>query len=208
MAKRLYTLSTVAEKTDISMNTLLRYKKQYQSRIPSVGEGRKQRYPKEAFAVFSQIKRENLAKRGRRPRGQKRSKPKGQTRLSTASAGADVLTLRKVAELSQISYGTAARYAKIHASRIPSVGKGRKRRYPRESIAVFKAIRSGSRPGRKPGANKPSLSKVPSGPASDVSNTALARRIDRLERTLAGVSRQLEQIARDVNRPLKVTIGA
>jgi len=61
---KLYTLSEVAKKTRISMSSLSRYKKHNQNRIPGVGEGRTQRYPKEAFAVFKQIKEENLARRG------------------------------------------------------------------------------------------------------------------------------------------------
>jgi DNA-binding transcriptional MerR regulator len=63
--RRTYTLSDVAKKTGISMPTLQRYKKLYQSRIPSVGQGRKQRYPDEALAVFEALKVENAARRGR-----------------------------------------------------------------------------------------------------------------------------------------------
>ena len=54
--KALYTLTEVSNKTSISMPTLQRYKKNYQDRIPSVGKGRKQRYPEEALQVFEQIK--------------------------------------------------------------------------------------------------------------------------------------------------------
>jgi len=61
----LFTLTEVSKKTSISMRTLLRYKKLYQRRIPSVGKGRGQRYPEEALAVFDAIKMENLAKRAR-----------------------------------------------------------------------------------------------------------------------------------------------
>ena len=62
---RLYTLTEVAESINVSMPTAQRYKKSYQSRIPAVGLGRKQRYPREALKVFEQIKLENLSKRGR-----------------------------------------------------------------------------------------------------------------------------------------------
>ena len=41
--ERLFTLSEISQKTKISMPTLQRYKKLYQSRIPAVGSGRKQR---------------------------------------------------------------------------------------------------------------------------------------------------------------------
>ncbi|HEX5760197.1 MAG TPA: MerR family transcriptional regulator, partial [Thermoanaerobaculia bacterium] len=63
--KRTYTLSDVAKKTGISMPTLQRYKKLYQSRIPSVGQGRKQRYPDDALPVFEQIRKESAGRRGR-----------------------------------------------------------------------------------------------------------------------------------------------
>lgn len=62
---KLYTLSEISQKTNISMPTLQRYKKLYQSRIPSVGQGRKQRYPESALPVFGEIKQENAGKRGR-----------------------------------------------------------------------------------------------------------------------------------------------
>src|SRR5262245_60598248 len=62
---KLYTLSEISKRTGISMPTLQRYKKTYQSRIPSVGQGRKQRYPENALPVFNEIKVENAGRRGR-----------------------------------------------------------------------------------------------------------------------------------------------
>jgi len=62
---KLFTLSEISQKTGISMPTLQRYKKTYQDRIPSVGQGRKQRYPENALPVFDEIKNENAGKRGR-----------------------------------------------------------------------------------------------------------------------------------------------
>ena len=62
---KLYTLSEISQKTGISMPTLQRYKKMYQGRIPSEGQGRKQRYPESALPVFDEIKNENAGKRGR-----------------------------------------------------------------------------------------------------------------------------------------------
>ncbi|MFP5287455.1 MAG: hypothetical protein ACLGI9_17085 [Thermoanaerobaculia bacterium] len=47
------------------MPTLQRYKKMYQSRIPSEGKGRKQRYPEESLPVFEQLRVENAGRRGR-----------------------------------------------------------------------------------------------------------------------------------------------
>src|SRR3954471_4724487 len=63
--EKLYTLSEISQKTNISMPSLQRYKKMYQDRIPSVGQGRKQRYPESALPVFDEIKTENAGKRGR-----------------------------------------------------------------------------------------------------------------------------------------------
>ena len=62
---KLYTLSEISQKSGISMPTLQRYKKLYQARIPSVGKGRKQRYPESALPVFDELKNENAGRRGR-----------------------------------------------------------------------------------------------------------------------------------------------
>lgn len=62
---KLYTLSEISSRTGISMPTLQRYKKLYQGRIPSVGQGRKQRYPDSSLPVFDEIKNENIGRRGR-----------------------------------------------------------------------------------------------------------------------------------------------
>jgi hypothetical protein len=63
--QKLYTLSEISHHTGISMPTLQRYKKTYQDRIPSVGAGRKQRYPEHALPVFDELRTENASKRGR-----------------------------------------------------------------------------------------------------------------------------------------------
>jgi len=90
---KLYTLSEISQKSSISMPTLQRYKKLYQNRIPSVGEGRKQRYPESALPVFDQIKKENAGKRGRprkdasapRPERATASKRRGGRRAAAAA---------------------------------------------------------------------------------------------------------------------------
>jgi hypothetical protein len=63
--QRLLTLTEVARRVDTSMPTLQKYKKRYGDRIPSVGKGRTQRYPESALPVFEQLRKENLARRGR-----------------------------------------------------------------------------------------------------------------------------------------------
>src|SRR3954463_945760 len=89
---KLYTLSDISQKTGISMPTLQRYKKLYQGRIPSVGNGRKQRYPENALPVFDEIKNENIGRRGR-PRkdasaaaapARRRGRPAGSGRKAAA----------------------------------------------------------------------------------------------------------------------------
>jgi hypothetical protein len=99
---KLYTLSEVSQKTKISMPTLQRYKKLYQDRLPSVGQGRKQRYPESALPVFERIKVENAGRRGRprkdasapRPvaarkrRGRRPGRPPGRRAASPAAAPA------------------------------------------------------------------------------------------------------------------------
>lgn len=67
--EKFYTLSEVSERTGISMPTLQRYRKIYQSRIPSVGTARKRRYPESALPVFDELRKESPLRRGRRSRG-------------------------------------------------------------------------------------------------------------------------------------------
>lgn len=82
----LLTLTEVSNRTGISMPTLQRYKKLYQARIPSEGQGRKQRYPEEALEVFEEIKQENIGRRGR---------PRKDGTSGTKKTGAKKTTARK-----------------------------------------------------------------------------------------------------------------
>src|SRR6202140_601447 len=63
--EKLFTLSEISQRTGISMPTLQRYKKTYQARLPSVGAGRKQRYPEHALPVFEERRSENAGRRAR-----------------------------------------------------------------------------------------------------------------------------------------------
>jgi hypothetical protein len=83
----LYTLSEVSKKTKISMPTLQRYKKTFQSRIPSVGSGRKQRYPEHALPVFEELRSENASRRGR-PRKKAGSGAAAEAKAAKAVKGA------------------------------------------------------------------------------------------------------------------------
>ena len=112
---KLYTLSEISKRTGISMPTLQRYKKTYQSRIPSVGQGRKQRYPESALTVFNDIKVENAGQRGR-PR-------KTEARRGCGAAGGEAA--RPSARLGQGGFAAQDR----RAAR-PSAGGGEVREAP------------------------------------------------------------------------------
>jgi predicted DNA-binding transcriptional regulator AlpA len=62
---KLLTLSEVSKRLKLSMPTLQRYKKLHQARIPSVGNGRKQRYPESSLSIFEELRQEHAARRGR-----------------------------------------------------------------------------------------------------------------------------------------------
>src|SRR5215212_9858123 len=92
--RKLYTLSEISQRTGISMPTLQRYKKMYQSRIPAEGKGRKQRYPEDSLPVFEQLRVENAGRRGR-PRKDASARPaasaaakRGRGRKAAAPAAA------------------------------------------------------------------------------------------------------------------------
>ncbi len=127
------------------MATAQRYKKLYQDRIPSEGEGRKQRYPAAAVKVFNALKKERVSKRGGSGR-----KPSPKRPAKAAASGAALLTLTSISEQTGISYPTLQRYVKLFGGRIPHEGAGRKRRYHPDSVAVFRQLRAKSKPGRKP----------------------------------------------------------
>lgn len=90
--RKLYTLSEISQRTGISMPTLQRYKKMYQSRIPSEGKGRKQRYPEESLPVFEQLRVENAGRRGRPRKNASAARPaasaakRGRGRKATAAS--------------------------------------------------------------------------------------------------------------------------
>jgi DNA-binding transcriptional MerR regulator len=179
------------------MPTLQRYKKLFQERIPSVGEGRSQRYPKRAISEIRKIKSENLGKRGR-PR-----KVAATAERSSASGRADgssrLLTLSEICRRTGISYPTLVRYVKLYIDQIPHVGEGRKRRFEPEAVAVFADLRKNSKRGR-PRA-EPAVARARAG-----ADASLAQRIRELERAQREVSRQLASVLSLLKKPVQVTI--
>jgi hypothetical protein len=109
---KLYTLSEISQRSGISMPTLQRYKKLYQARIPSVGKGRKQRYPESALPVFDELKNENAGRRGR-------------PRKDAAAAKTAASTPRKRGRVAAKTAAKPAAAAKRGPGRPPAARRGR-----------------------------------------------------------------------------------
>lgn len=204
-AEGLLTLSEVSRRTGISMPTLQRYKKLYQDRIPSVGEGRKQRYHPEALPVFVQLKKENIAKRGRPKKSasakkSKRSLPPKRGRRPAASKSSDqeLLTLTRIGELTKISYPTLVRYVKLHGRDIPHVGSGRKRRFLPEAVEVFKQLRASSKRGGRKRRGSATAGRRAAGGASG----AVKQRIAALEKSYRDLERKYDRLVAKLKKPI------
>ena len=233
-AKPLLTLTEVATRTKISMPTLQRYKKLYQNRIPSVGQGRKQRYPEEAIPVFLQLKKENIGRRGRPRKNAPRaevaapkaaSKPakkamrskKPRARKPAAKSGEGLLTLTQVAQMTGISYPTLLRYVKTNIKSIPHKGTGRARRFEPGAVAVFKDLRKRSKRGRKPKAKpgrpgRPPAAKAaakPTGrrrgrPPKVIEPAELQARIKELEKGHNLLMREIARMQKQLAKPIRL----
>jgi DNA-binding transcriptional ArsR family regulator len=208
--EKLYTLTEIGRMASVSMPTLQKYKRLYQDRIPAFGEGRKQRYPREAVAVLRQLKKENLAKRGRPPKSQAGAAAKSRTgtRASASKDPSSLLTLSEISRRTKISYPTVSRYVKVFIDRIPHVGSGRKRRFPPEAVAAFRQLRSESRPGRPAKATtaKPAKAATTGARRSGAADRTLATRLRKLEKAQAGLAKEVAGLARLVRKPLKLTL--
>lgn len=222
----LLTLSEVSKRTGISMPTLQRYKKEYQDRIPSEGQGRKQRYPEAALPVFEEIKKENVGRRGRprkseaggkrtkkgaakaskrKGRGAKKSSSKAKPAESAASG--DLLTLTEVSKRSGLSYPTLVRYVKLHGAKIPYEGSGRRRRYHPESVEVFKELRQSSgRGGRKStGGGRRKVAGGTGGGSGGGSGSGGAGA--GLARRVAALEKEIKSLVKLIKKPLTVTVS-
>jgi predicted DNA-binding transcriptional regulator AlpA len=208
----LLTLSEVSKRTGISMPTLQRYKKEYQRRIPSEGKGRKQRYPESALPVFEELKRENIARRGR-PRkggaakakakatGSKRGGRRGRKPVASGGAGTKgLLTLTEIGKRTGISYPTLTRHVKLHLSEIPHEGTGRSRRYHPEAVEVFNNLRGRSGRGRRAGGGRGRTGRGRRPLGTGGGDGRLAQRVRSLEKAVA-------ELRRLVQRPMKVTLS-
>ncbi len=195
--EKLYTLSEISQQTSISMPTLQRYKKMYQDRIPSVGKGRKQRYPESALPVFDEIKTENAGKRGR-PR-------------KDASAPR--------AERPAASKRRPGRPARATKAAAPAAKRGRKAAAAAAPVAAKRGRKAAAAPtGRRPGrpAKKSSgtsglLTLTQISEMTGISYPTLVRYVrmhaDRLPSEGKGRARRFYQQAVDVFRQLRSESG-
>ena len=189
----LLTLTEVSQRTGISMPTLQRYKKLYQNRLQTVGKGRTQRYKPESLDTFRQIKEENLKKRGR-PRKSAAAKRPARRKAGAPGAvqPAELISLSEIGRRTGISYPTLLRYVKLHGSRIPSHGTGRKRRFPEEAVAVFQQLRQESRRGRR----KSVASRKPA------AGGGMEARLRQLEKSNADLRKQLKKVMKALSKPI------
>ncbi|MEM1246229.1 MAG: hypothetical protein AAGA81_20230 [Acidobacteriota bacterium] len=178
----------------MSMPTLQKYLKQHANKIPWDGEGRKRRYPLEVIDIVKELKSSGLKARGRGTgRRAKKATPKKSEGL---------LSLKRIQELTGISYPTLLRYVRLYSDQLPSVGSGRTRRYRPEAVPIFRELRSKSRGGSKASAK----TTVDSGMSS-----AQLRQIDgrlaRLEKSQALLQQEIRELVRVLKKPVKITVG-
>ena len=224
----LLTLSEVSRRTGISMPTLQRYKKLYQDRIPSVGEGRRQRYKEESLEVFQELKEENISRRGRprkssggkkkgstgrgRKKGSKRTPPPKRKGTKAAAAsestgGEDLLTLTEVSKRTGISYPTLNRYMKLYSDQVPYEGKGRRRRYHPEAVEVFQRIRSESGRGGRKSSSSASTSTPKRGSSKKDSSTGgtgdagMKKQVATLEKSVTRLEKKIDTLITALRKP-------
>jgi len=224
---RLYTLTEVAQNIKISMPTAQRYKKVYQSRIPAVGVGRRQRYPKEALRVFEQIKIENLDKRGRPPKSSAGSETAGRKRTSqnrpTDESSADSRRRPRTRSESAARKSTASR-AQARQPKLLTLTEISHRtgisyptciNYVKKHLDRIPHVGTGRRRRFPPQAVKvfrelrlQSRRGRRKGSATGPSRTetALLNRIRELERSQRQLTRRLDTVIKTLHAPLKVTI--
>ena len=193
---KLYTLSEISQKSGISMPTLQRYKKLYQARIPSVGKGRKQRYPESALPVFDEIKNENVGRRGRPRKDASAPRPEK----------APVASKRRPGRPAKAKPAAAAkRGRKAAAAPAPQAAAPRRGR-PRKNAAPAAPARGGR-------AQKPSglLTLTQISETTGISYPTLVRYVrlysDRLAHEGKGRARRFYQEAVDVFRQLRSESG-
>jgi hypothetical protein len=198
---KLYTLSEISQKSGISMPTLQRYKKLYQARIPSVGKGRKQRYPESALPVFDEIKNENVGRRGRPRKDASAPRPEK----------APVASKRRPGRPAKAKPAVAAKRGRKPAGsghEIPPPAAAPRRGRPRKNAAAPAAPARGGRAQKKSGGL---LTLTQISETTGISYPTLVRYVrlysDRLAHEGKGRARRFYQEAVDVFRQLRSESG-
>lgn len=211
----LLTLTEVSQRSNISMPTLQRYKKLYQSRIPSVGKGRKQRYLESSLAVFEELKNENIGRRGRprksdakparpaagRPGRPAAAKPEGAAAEAPAArrgkkSGSGLMTLTEISKAAGVSYPTAVRYVRLFLDRLPHEGEGRRRRFYSGAVDVFNQLREeGGRGGQR-------VKRI-AGRAVNAIESGVSDRIKQLEKAQQAFEKKLRTLAQSLQKFLE-----
>ncbi len=214
------TLTEVSKRSKISMPTLQRYKKLYQSRIPSVGKGRKQRYLESSLAIFEELKNENIGRRGRpkkavgktgRPVGRPVGRPPGRPAVAKPAAAAPeatparrgrkasssgLMTLTEISKRAGVSYPTAVRYVRLFLDRLPHEGEGRRRRFYSGAVEVFNQLREeGGRGGQR-------VKRI-AGRAVEAIESGVADRIKQLEKAQQSFEKKLRTLAQSLQKFLE-----
>lgn len=222
----LLTLTEVSKRSNISMPTLQRYKKLYQSRIPSVGKGRKQRYLESSLAIFEQLKNENIGRRGRpkkavgkvgrpagRPVGRPPGRPPGRPAAAKPAAAAaapaatparrgrkpsssGLMTLTEISKRAQVSYPTAVRYVRLFLDRLPHEGEGRRRRFYSGAVEVFNQL-------REEGGRGGQRVKRIAGRAVEAIESGVSDRIKQLEKAQQNFEKKLRTLAQSLQKFLE-----
>jgi DNA-binding transcriptional MerR regulator len=119
-------------------------------------------------------------------------------------AGDALYTLREIAAELALPESTVRYYRDAFAAYIPTVGRGRRRRYPREAAAVLSEIARQYADGRSREAIEASLGGVPQAPpAADTSVSAVPERAEVLATVLEGERERREvlwQLVREIVR--------
>ncbi|MEP7009131.1 MAG: hypothetical protein ABJC13_02300 [Acidobacteriota bacterium] len=210
------TLTEVSKRSKISMPTLQRYKKLYQSRIPSVGKGRKQRYLESSLAIFEELKNENIGRRGRpkkavgktgRPVGRPPGRPAGAKPAAAAAeatparrgrraSSSGLMTLTEISKRAGVSYPTAVRYVRLFLDRLPHEGEGRRRRFYSGAVEVFNQLREeGGRGGQR-------VKRI-AGRAVEAIESGVADRIKQLEKAQQNFEKKLRTLALSLQKFLE-----
>ncbi|HEY0513974.1 MAG TPA: helix-turn-helix domain-containing protein [Thermoanaerobaculia bacterium] len=214
--EKLYTLSEISQKTGISMPTLQRYKKMYQDRLPSEGQGRKQRYPERALPVFDELKNENAGKRGRprknpdAPRSERPAASKRRGRPGRPPAAAKRAAGGRKAATSATTAstrGAAKRAGGRKAAAAPAAAKRRGR--PAKAAAQKSGAKGAQKTGGQKSGNLLTLTQISE--TTGISYPTLVRYVrvhsDRLPSEGKGRARRFYPQAVDVFRQLRQESG-